>query len=355
MDNITSRTIERLRFPMTVLVLFIHVLPFAASQGGIEYTFPFNTDSWSHRFIYFFNWIFPRVAVPMFCIISGYLFFQGLNTVDCFKEKYKLKLKSRVKTLLIPYLLLNIIFEIWRLFMISSDKLELLPKSFFLLCKEIFNSFWGMYAPSDAPLWYVRDLMAVMVLAPIIFFVINKCGKYVVIVLTFIWLLGLWPRLPIVPGIDIILFVTWGAYFAMKGIEPFRKMASLTGYWPVYIISLLWAVWEYDELAYNFPIRLSILLGLSLVSALFLYIDKHIKNVPKILTASSFFTYCLHWIYVAPLTSCVVFMIQPESEITVVLIYFACIFLTLIISLLSFLILRILSPRLLLLFTGSRG
>ena len=88
MDNITSRTIERLRFPMTVLVLFIHVLPFAASQGGIEYTFPFNTDSWSHRFIYFFNWIFPRVAVPMFCIISGYLFFQGLNTVDCFKEKY---------------------------------------------------------------------------------------------------------------------------------------------------------------------------------------------------------------------------------------------------------------------------
>lgn len=39
MDNITSRTIERLRFPMTVLVLFIHVLPFAASQGGIEYTF----------------------------------------------------------------------------------------------------------------------------------------------------------------------------------------------------------------------------------------------------------------------------------------------------------------------------
>lgn len=247
------------------------------------------------------------------------------------------------------------ITEIWRLFMISSDKLELLPKSFFLLCKEIFNSFWGMYAPSDAPLWYVRDLMAVMVLAPIIFFVINKCGKYVVIVLTFIWLLGLWPRLPIVPGIDIILFVTWGAYFAMKGIEPFRKMASLTGYWPVYIISLLWAVWEYDELAYNFPIRLSILLGLSLVSALFLYIDKHEMNVPKILTASSFFTYCLHWIYVAPLTSCVVFMIQPESEITVVLIYFACIFLTLIISLLSFLILRILSPRLLLLFTGSRG
>lgn len=159
----------------------------------------------------------------------------------------------------------------------------------------------------------------------------------------------------LVPGIDIILFVTWGAYFAMKGIEPFRKMASLTGYWPVYIISLLWAVWEYDELAYNFPIRLSILLGLSLVSALFLYIDKHEMNVPKILTASSFFTYCLHWIYVAPLTSCVVFMIQPESEITVVLIYFACIFLTLIISLLSFLILRILSPRLLLLFTGSRG
>ncbi|WP_342383087.1 acyltransferase family protein [Bacteroides ovatus] len=144
MENITSRTIERLRFPITVLVLFIHVLLFAASQGGIEYTFPFTYDSWSHRLIYFFNWIFPRVSVPMFCIISGYLFFQGLNTVDCFKEKYKYKLKSRVRTLLVPYLLWNIIFEIYRLLTISSDKLELLSKSFFLLCKEIFNSFWGM-------------------------------------------------------------------------------------------------------------------------------------------------------------------------------------------------------------------
>ena len=74
MDNITSRTIERLRFPMTVLVLFIHVLPFAASQGGIEYTFPFNTDSWSHRFIYFFNWIFPRVAVPILYHIWLFIF-----------------------------------------------------------------------------------------------------------------------------------------------------------------------------------------------------------------------------------------------------------------------------------------
>lgn len=66
----------------------------------------------------------------MFCIISGYLFFQGLNTVDCFKEKYKLKLKSRVRTLLVPYLLWNIIFEIYRLFTISPNKLELLSKSF---------------------------------------------------------------------------------------------------------------------------------------------------------------------------------------------------------------------------------
>lgn len=76
MDNITSRTIERLRFPMTVLVLFIHVLPFAASQGGIEYTFPFNTDSWSHRFIYFFNWIFPRVAVLCFVSYLAIYFFK---------------------------------------------------------------------------------------------------------------------------------------------------------------------------------------------------------------------------------------------------------------------------------------
>lgn len=52
MENITLRTIERLRFPVPVLVLFIHVLPFAASQGSIEYIFPFTYDLWSHRLIY---------------------------------------------------------------------------------------------------------------------------------------------------------------------------------------------------------------------------------------------------------------------------------------------------------------
>ena len=57
--------------------------------------------------LYFIQEAICRSAVPVFFIISGYLFFQ--NITEFKKEAYSSKVKSRIRTLFIPYLLWNLI------------------------------------------------------------------------------------------------------------------------------------------------------------------------------------------------------------------------------------------------------
>lgn len=59
-----------------------------------------------HTTSFFISRILASVAVPLFFFISGYLFFfRTTFSVDVYKKK----LKSRIKTLLIPYLFWNFV------------------------------------------------------------------------------------------------------------------------------------------------------------------------------------------------------------------------------------------------------
>lgn len=92
-----SKTISFLRFPLIILVVFIHVprLP-----GGGE-IYSYVTTLLSVKV--------ASIAVPCFFLISGLLFF---DTSFNFK-KYILKLRKRIVTLLIPYILWNAFFFIY--------------------------------------------------------------------------------------------------------------------------------------------------------------------------------------------------------------------------------------------------
>lgn len=104
---------------------------------------------------------FCRVATPLFFFVSALLFFK-----DCGFDQLKRKYESRIRTLLIPYILWNLIFV--SLFWIMSHtpaismKLnvgEILntPKEFII---AVLNSY-------HSDLWFVRNLMFYCLLAPI--------------------------------------------------------------------------------------------------------------------------------------------------------------------------------------------
>lgn len=89
--NLQSRSLNALKIIMILFVIYIHMNPTAERCGEIA--------MWWHSI--------NVVAVPVFFIISGYFFFYNTYLFD--KETYIKKLKKRVKTLLIPYFLWNLL------------------------------------------------------------------------------------------------------------------------------------------------------------------------------------------------------------------------------------------------------
>lgn len=99
MNELVSKSFTLLRFPLMIGVVMIHC----------DITDQLNPNlqvQWAGNAMYLFSNVIGRFSVPMFFIISGFLFFRsGIFN----KGTYMAKLRSRVKTLLIPYLLWNLI------------------------------------------------------------------------------------------------------------------------------------------------------------------------------------------------------------------------------------------------------
>lgn len=122
------------------------------------------------------------IAVPMFYVISGYLFFlkmsEGVKSIGG-------KLKKRVRTLLVPYLLANLFTF---LFYVTLNCITMIvPAIDAVVNFKIFGVIEQGLLPTlklifiDPPIafqmWFVRDLMVVMALSPIIYFAIDGTCK----------------------------------------------------------------------------------------------------------------------------------------------------------------------------------
>lgn len=101
-SELQSKVLDWLRFPMILLVVYIHYYGDNIPQTSIVGCCIYDSIriTISH--------VISRAAVPIFFLISGYYFFY--NT-DSFNYKiYIKKLRKRVNTILIPYLIWNGIF-----------------------------------------------------------------------------------------------------------------------------------------------------------------------------------------------------------------------------------------------------
>ena len=194
--------IRQLRFPMIVIVTFAH------SYGKVEEGFSLLASDWNtYEFLKLLvSQTLVKVAVPVFFIMSGYLFFANVDKWDV--VTYKKKILRRIKTLLLPYL-------IWNLLMAVKLK---------TFSMNMFWAFWNpagkqidwfgneqlMTAPANMPLWFLRDLMVVSLLTPIIYILVRRLGYWLMAVLTVLYLSGV---CAFIPGISAyaVFFFTLGA------------------------------------------------------------------------------------------------------------------------------------------------
>lgn len=105
-SQLIYKVFDWLRFPLIVGVVFIHSFGKPFDYEALDIYNLSGIDCYN-LFRVSVSKVLTHVCVPTFYFISGYLFFKGLESWN--SARYKEKLKRRVKTLLIPFLIWNTI------------------------------------------------------------------------------------------------------------------------------------------------------------------------------------------------------------------------------------------------------
>ena len=357
-DSIKSKTIEWLRFFCIGAVVLLHAVGLPLDGNEV---ISFRYGAYDTIRILFSEGL-CRVAVPIFFLISGYLFFVRLEEWD--KDVWFEKIKKRGKTLLVPYFL-------WNLIAICFSLLVLYLK--FVLkggdAPDIvawysriggLRAFWDSGTgglPINYPLWFIRDLMVFVVLTPLVFQYVKKTGVFGLIILYLAYFFNFWVK---IPGLSAegLFFFTLGAYFATHGIDfsaLFRKhwIAATVIACPL-VIAMVLTYGDYNDL-WGYAHRLFTLFGAaSTIGIVALLFEKPcIKNYP-LLSNSSFLVYAAHGTMVLPTMQFIIGKLLPCNQIGLIIRYFTAPLITIAILVLCYYFLSKWIPKTMSVLTGGR-
>ncbi len=162
---------------------------------------------WLHAGEPLLSYVPGQVAVPGFFMLSGYLFMKGIPSDDAAAEKEAVrgKLKRRVNTLVIPYLLWNAIYFVIYLVTGRAQIGEIFEAVFLYRCNPVF--------------WYMFQLILITVLAPVIYYIMKKGRAAALILLAAIFTLAvLYAKLPFhYCNEDALFYYCLGAYLVLRG------------------------------------------------------------------------------------------------------------------------------------------
>ena len=203
-----------------------------------------------------------RVANSLFFCISGYLFARNINN---FREVFQ-KQRKRMRTLLVPYILWNLIFVGWYVVLEYTPGVSRFNNSVGLVSQFMGQSVWEAFyniflTPVAFQLWFLRDLLGMLVLTPLLYYSAKKQVALTLLLafgMTFVWgwvtyfwiglLLGAhrwdgeqYPRHPLLLLGALLLYGTNAVYIGLGHEIP--KLAGLA----INLIGLyvVWALYDY--------------------------------------------------------------------------------------------------------------
>ena len=300
-----------------------------------------------------------RVAVPLFFVISGYLFFY--NT-DLNLKSYKTKLIKRFHSLLIPYILWNIFVGIFQY--ISQKYLNEITsggKSFILDYKwyEWIKIFWNFTdgTPICNQFWFIRDLMVIVIISPLIYFFIKKTKIYGLLLIFILYLTNSLPKFSFYSVEPYYFFL--GAYFSINKIDivDFSTQYFKNKIW-LYSVLLLLSVlisYQYIPLNNNYFHKLTVLIGIFLS---FSIIRNLLANgtivTRKKLADSTFFLYAYHMLPTSLLCKLWIKYLQPNTSFELILSFILIDSIIVIIGYYLYNILRNMMPNFMAIICGNR-
>ncbi len=296
-QSLQSQTIDFLRIVCAGMVLIIH--SFAVSAD------PWNTSVYDAIRILSAQGI-CRTAVPCFFFISGYLFFSSLGewNWDCWKGK----MRRRLRTLVIPFLLWGVIMVLyrfchyWVLYHDMDHFREFLSARGWILTLWNDARFDGFSTvdparayPLNYPLWFIRDLILICCATPLIHWFLRKTRHWGILALSVFYLANIWIPLE---GFNIegLFFFSAGALLQMQGYDLLPLFSQHRKWY--FLLSGLFLLLMLFTFGSHEPVYLLFrrLYSICSVPALFLIVstllDRKRIRPNSLLSESSFLIYC---------------------------------------------------------------
>lgn len=267
-DKELSNKIKITSFLCTIMVLYRHSLNYLAFFNSLD-GFGINKLVQS-------NFLkFTEIAVPYFFIISGFFFFQR----DYYTRYYKKMISKKFKTLFIPFVFWNAICFI-PFYLVNKAGLNL---SCLSIIVDLFES------RMNTPMWYVRDLIILMAIVPVYFWVF-RLNKWWLYFLVFIVLVHYW--IPIDTDLmssEAMLFFFIGGILSRHRFLINNKLNNKY----LMIFLLLWVLTSlYNDVLYIH--KFNILIGVFTFWNITNHIFGYLKETILSLASYSFIIYASH-------------------------------------------------------------
>ena len=353
LDVRQSELIKTMRFPLIILVLFEH----SVRTYNAPMQWSFNGPNVFHFFSEMISHFLCPIAVAWFFFFSGFLFYHNLQEGEFGKRWVVQKWHRRVHSIVIPHLFWNLL----------NVLMVLLVTGLFYLAGISANSndpmiavmrgpvFWFITGPIDYPLWYLRDLIVMSLLAPVFYWPARKWPWATLTVLLVLYVCSWKIRFFLFPTFSLFGI---GAWFSIRNdnlIEFCRKVK-----YPAAILSipiLLVATAFYNNQGLDNLFRL-LFFPFGMVTFLNicdkLYELRGYRDLMLKLTETVFFIYVTHEIYILGWTKGVFLRVFGETLPARWIAYIFVPVVTLAVCLVLFYLLKRLMPKVLSFACGWR-
>ena len=286
MEASLSKKLGILRFAAVATVVFFHAYPPGWHGGFTQQFVSLGLTRW---------------ALPFLGLISGFLFFRTFTPT---LAGYAAKLRTRVRTILLPFL-------IWSAVALLVAWASGSPAFHGPVTSPADALYLWLVKPAAAPLWFLQALMVCIVLSPLVYLAVRVLRWWVLVPAVAWWVTGLQPDAldPWVSPVAFPPFIT-GAAIAMlkprltwaRRPAPAWVLAPVAGAWVA--AAALFAAFGPDvgRLARTAMLP-AVVLGALTVWLGYEALRRPLRRAPRLVAAA---------VYVAPLSFFVYVTQQPQ-------------------------------------------
>ncbi len=313
LDNESSLRLKLLRFPPIIGVIYIHGYATTVNYAGGEIGTA-NINGLTDFIRVLISQGLARLAVPLFFLMSGYLFFANFRWSE---KTYFKKILTRIRSLLIPFLFWNLLALALIALAQAFPSIQFMP--YFTGENNVIANFtWFDYLnnilglkwyPFAYHFWFIRDLMLLVLLAPVIAVILRFVPFPYFLILYLCWVSSTWPVyepiimgwifgvVPVfVPAAMGLLFFSAGALCGINGKSLFALdrygVAACIAFVPIVLADTIWYTAWFNVYLHRTGLLVGVVAALYSTKLILRY--ERLTNWIVTLGRASFFVYAAH-------------------------------------------------------------